>query len=194
MCIRDSLSIRRCSSVGGVTSKKQRIRSKQCGKITNARRASRGVYNAQARPHSTVNPCARPRSAIPLRAGNPTHRVWLLVVAAFYVRGERELRASKNTPKHTHAHTKKSLGECPRDLPRGPLRQSRAAVCFQGGAGRYSPMCLLGHETQLLSTPTPNAEKSWCFWRKKVASEICVSWCGPTQTQLLTQLSPKHNF
>ena len=42
--------------------------------------------------------------------------------------------------------------------------------------------------------PRQNAEKGWCFRGKKVASEICVSWRGPTQTQLLTQLSPKHNF
>ena len=61
--------------------RKQHIRSMQGGKLTNARRAPRGVQRSSPSTRPLTPARARTRSAIPLRAENPTHRVWLLVLA-----------------------------------------------------------------------------------------------------------------
>ena len=138
--------------------------------------------------HSNVNPCARPRSAIPLRAGSPTHRVWLLVVAAFYVRGERESCVlPKIHARTTHGKVSGNVHEAYQQD-----RQSRAAICFKALPGGIVLCAGWDMKHSFCPRPRQNAEKCWCFRGKKVTCEIVflglAFHTNFAQTQLLTQL------
>ena len=128
-------------------------------------------------------------SAVSSAAKYPT--LGALVVAAFYVRGERERAACFQ--KYTRApHTEKSRGMSTRLANRTAASITRSCL-LQGVAGRSSPMCRLGHETQLLSTPSPKRRKNVAvFGGKKLrVKSVFLGLAFHTnfaQTQLLTQL------
>ena len=122
---RTCLSIRRCSYVEGAISKATH-RSKQCGKLTNARRAPRGVQ----RPSPSTRPLTLRHSLRLFRICVCFVGVFLEARSSLFLRSRRKLSYDLQ-PDFPARRGMAARGRAQgRGLPTGPLRQSRAAVCF----------------------------------------------------------------